>query len=62
MRQGIVFGVLLLIILILAGSVVVFVNDKQALKETIERKNEELEALTLENEELSAVTGFQVTG
>lgn len=62
MKQGIVFGVLLLIILVLAGSVVVFVGDKQALKETIERKNEELEALTLENEELSAVTGFQVTG
>lgn len=62
MKQGIVIGILGLIILILAGSLFVLVGDKQALKEKIGQKNDELAALALKNEELSAVTGLQVTG
>ena len=62
MKQWIVVGVFVFIVLVLAGSIFALSNDKKALKETIERKNGELEALTLKNEELSAVTGLQVTG
>jgi len=62
MKQWIVVCVFVFIVLVLAGSIFALSNDKKALKETIERKNGELEALTLKNEELSAVTGLKVTG
>lgn len=61
MKQGIAIGILSLAVLILAGSLFTVSGDKHALKETIERKNEEIEGLALENDTLSAVTGLQVT-
>lgn len=62
MKQAIVMGIFVLLALVLAGSVFVLMGDKQALKDTIEKKNIEIEGLKNEVEELSAVTGFQVTG
>lgn len=62
MKQGIVMGIFVLLALVLAGSVFVLISDKQDLKDTIDKKNAKIESLKSEVEELSAVTGLQVTG
>ena len=62
MKQAIVIGVLLVAAFILAGSVFVLSGDKSKLQDTVGKKDQKIQALKGKVDELSAVTGLQVTG
>lgn len=62
MKQAIVIGILLLAVFILAGSVFVLSGDKSTLQDTIGKKDQKIQALKGKVDELSSVTGLQVTG
>ncbi|MBE1557120.1 hypothetical protein [Sporosarcina limicola] len=62
MKQGITMGILLVAVLILAGSVFVLSGEKSTLKDTVGQKDQKIQALKGKVDELSAVTGLQVTG
>ena len=62
MKQAIVIGILLVAVFILAGSVFVLSGDKSTLEDRVGKKDQKIQALKGKVEELSAVTGLQVTG
>ena len=62
MKQAIVIGILLVAVFILAGSVFVLSGDKSTLENTVGEKEEKIQALKGKVDELSVMTGLQVTG